>query len=768
MVFRLAWLVPMLLTPVLAQPASVAVREGKVTLSAPVKGAETVLLQGVGYCARTDAGVAFETGAATAGADGTLTCALAGPDAGAASVTARLTALPRGFSLSWRIRYWGPKRAWNGWSSGFRFDFGPPVTGARADPVTKWVRPTGAHPWEVPGDTPYPDTECQVREVLFGDAALVIVSPAYDPDWIYAGNLERTRFSRLAPPPETPSTLAATVTFLAVPVGDLDPARLAAEAAGRPVALSLTTGRTGNLFVPGEPVGFDANVSNVTDRPQRCTLALDAWSYQGEHLLTGETRLVLAPAQRQVVHRELTVRGRGVVFLAGRLAWEGGETLQRATVGILPQRAFTRAPLDSPFAMAAVIASPEVYPDQRDLPTVLSLMQRVGVRRVRSGWFPLKAEVAPAEEARVRAKVALLQQAGILPYAQVGGEVPAPAELEAWKKTFAASLERFRGLCPWVEVGNELNFSTRAADYVDKLLRPVNEVMRRVCPEAKILSMGLGGVTQQWLGEFVHAGGMDLIDVLSVHPGCQPRAPEFWEGWRGWVFRSQVLDALKAAREHGGKEVWLTETYAPTPPGRSGLDLRTSADYLVRSHVCSLALGVKVVAWYQFQDGVWFAQCPKPDDEEYNFGVVYTDLTPKPAYVAFGAMTEQLEGARCLGRLSLGREDLYGVRFQRDGRAVDVLWSYAEKHETDLPWWPPEAYKDKSRRPAEPWVERWRAPVDVTLPADGPVTVTDLMGNSRRLEPNQGKVTLALTGSPVYVTGLGEVPRLPRFWNDLP
>jgi hypothetical protein len=178
-----------------------------------------------------------------------------------------------------------------------------------------------------------------------------------------------------------------------------------------------------------------------------------------------------------------------------------------------------------------------------------------------------------------------------------------------------------------------------------------------------------------------------------------------------------------------------------------------------------LALGVKVTEWYQFQDGVWFAQRPRPDDVEYNFGLVYTDLTPKPAYVAYGAMTEQLEGATYQGRLDLGAEDLYGVRFQRDGRPVDVLWSYREKHETDIPWWPPENYTKDSRKPGEPWGERWKEPVAVELPAVGPVTITDLMGNARELIPENGKIKLSLTGSPIYVQGLGPLPQREKLWE---
>jgi hypothetical protein len=739
---------------------------GGVSLSATNDAAP--LLRGVGYQACDDQGVVFKTADATEDGDGLLRFTLEGPGAADAEVTAHLTRLPRGLTLDWTVRYTGPAKAWNVWSSGFTYDFGRPIAGAWTRPVTKWVTPTGAAPYEVPGDTPYPDTECQLRGVDLGDAALVLVSSTYDADWIYGNDKERARFSRLALPAGTPSELSTRISFLVTPPGQPEPEALAAEAAGRPVALSLSTGRTGNLFTPGETIPLRCEVRNVTDAPQRCQVTLRAWTYQGAQILDQTRDLSLDPQSTQAQTSPLACDLRGVVFVAATLTWEGGQWPTRMTCGVLPERPASGVAPGSPFAMAAAIANPQAYPDHWDLPTVVRQMQRIGVRWVRGGWFPLKDDPTDADEQTVRQRVSVLREAGILPHVQLGSGVIPAEERDAFCRRLAACLERFGWVTPYVEVGNELNFNTSPTDYIEGLLRPVSETLRRALPQGKVMSMGLGGVTPDWLNGFVAAGGMDLIDVLSVHPGCQPKCPEFWEGWRGWVFRSQMLDAARACQENGGKELWITEAYAPTPPDRSAVDLRTAADYLVRTYVCSLALGVKVVEWYQFQDGVWYAQRQYPADSEYNFGIVYTDLSPKPGYVAFGAMTEQLESKPCRGRLDLGVADLYAVRFGADADPVDVLWSTRERHEVDVPWWPPEQYKDISRKPGEPWVERWRQPVEVELPAAGPVTVTDLMGNMREAPVVGGKVRLALSGSPVYVRGLGDMVRLPALWEPVP
>jgi hypothetical protein len=119
------------------------------------------------------------------------------------------------------------------------------------------------------------------------------------------------------------------------------------------------------------------------------------------------------------------------------------------------------------------------------------------------------------------------------------------------------------------------------------------------------------------VGAFCWGGGFEVVDALSVHPGHYPRAPEFWEGWKGWVFRPQMLHVfgdLARLSLRPTREVWITEAYAPSRPVRSWVDLRTAADYMVREYCLALALGVRVVEWYRFQDGTWFSAAPKLDD----------------------------------------------------------------------------------------------------------------------------------------------------------
>ena len=757
-----------------AAPYELRFSPERMAVWAVIKGKLVGLVDGMNYSASFgEREEAFRTdGVETVeGVNGawTIRYRLAGPAASSARVTCRAETVGRQcLRLSWTIEYAGPQRSFFYWSDGLRLRLTHEPLSARGRPLVRWVRPTGRYEWEVPGDTPYPVVERQLREINLGSVRLILLTSWYDPDWFYGRALGTVGFLRLSLPQQAPQKAVGVVEVLAAPEGVSDEDFLAL-AAGESLSVAVGAGEGVPVRSPGQPLALIARVANVTASHQKGRLRWSIYDYYGRRVAGGDVPLSLpAGRDRTAKLAEGVAARRGIYFLAGEVSMAGGKRrLLRATVACLPPRRIRLAET-SPFGMAALSCDPHTYPDQPDPEAALAMMARIGVRWLRGFGFRIAADIRPDEVQKARERLAQVNRWGISVHVQCGHGMPEDeTAAEVFKRDLAAALEHFKFLSRYIEVGNEVNFGARAGDYVRLMLQPQHQAMRGVFPEGRVMNAGLGGVAADWWGEFVAAGGLRLVDALSVHPGHFPRAPEFWEGWDGWVLRPQMLRVFDgvAAAPAPAPEVWVTEAYSPSGPIRSLLDLRTAADYLVREYCVLLALGVRVIEWYQFRDGTWYSAAPKPDDVEYNFGIVYADLSPKPQYVAYGVMTEQLEGAECLGRLDLSGEDLYGIRFRhRDGTFVDVLWSYRERHECDLAWWPPEQFAGKHRTPAEPWVERWKTPVEVSLPASGAVTLTDLMGNSRRLEATDGRVRLSLTGSPVYVRGLGDLPVSRRVW----
>lgn len=695
-----------------------------------------------------------------------ITFALTGTAAADATVSVDVSVFSHAAITKWNIRCAGEKREMK--SRQISFGFASTVTNARTTAMTKFVLPTDAENWEVPGDTPYRDFECQIREMTTADGRLVAVSDWYDPDWIYEGNIARA--PNMALPLTNASLLEGTFTLAFVAPRENDrfsDADYSALAHRRPVSLRIESGVVGNAFNLKTPIRFSLHVRNIDTAAHDASLAWETFDYYGLKVAGSDERIPLAADASREYPVTINYEKRGILFLAAVLQAEGTERHQRTSFSIMPPRTATKIIPSSPFGIASLNADPQKYPEQRNPEDSLSLLQRMGVRWLRGGHgLALKTNLAPEVLARARTTISNTLARGILPFCELQMPKSDVPDLQFTDK-IRTVVGTFASLVPvsYFEFGNEVNLRNDSAeDYVKNVLAPAFEITRKIAPGCKVMTMGFGGVDRKWIDAFAAAGGGKYCDVYAIHPGCHPRAPEYKDGDSSWRFRPQ-LDMTFAAAAQDGQSVWFTEMYSPTPPGRTQVDLRTSADYLVRTYVLAMARGVKVINWYTFRDGTWFAQRQKSTDIEYSFGIVYSDLTPKPQFPAYGAMTEQLEEKKCAGRLDLGDEALYGVRFS-GGETVDVLWSYREKHETDLPWWPKEKYLTNHRNPGEPWLERWKDPVGVTLPATGTVMITDIMGNSTTAESKNGQVILKLTGSPVYVRGLGAMTPRQQVWLD--
>jgi hypothetical protein len=306
-----------------------------------------------------------------------------------------------------------------------------------------------------------------------------------------------------------------------------------------------------------------------------------------------------------------------------------------------------------------------------------------------------------------------------------GGQTPfTPTGQQAMARFMSQILTHYptvKGL----EVYNEFNikaFNTEscgltAACYAPMLSAAYHQI-KADHPNALVAGPSTSGLgpAMPFINDLWNLGGLDNVDVVSVHPYTFPDAPE------GSVAQFQQLN--QSVRDHNGgqtKPIWVTENGWINGTYVTNVDEATSADYLIRSEALSFANGVTQYDWYDLvNDGTDLS------NRENNFGLLRLPTTavtadsPKPALVTQAVMIRQLAGLHFSGDDGLAAP-VYSERFGTGTATTRVMWA------------PNTA--------------------TVSLTATGPVTVTDEFGRAKTLTPSGGKVSIDLTQHPVFVKG---------------
>ncbi|MDF2717649.1 MAG: hypothetical protein K0R28_4574, partial [Paenibacillus sp.] len=283
----------------------------------------------------------------------------------------------------------------------------------------------------------------------------------------------------------------------------------------------------------------------------------------------------------------------------------------------------------------------------------------------------------------------------------------------------------YEGQVKWAEVYNEFNiaFGDRGdgpadsrPDYYVKLLKRTYETVKSEFPDVTLVGPASAGIPWTWLEEVFKLGGLSYMDAVSIHPYRYPAAPETLA-----ADLAKLQELIKKYNNGQTKPIWITELGWPTQLDARGVPENVQAENIVRSHAVSLSEGVQKIFWYDFMnDGL------NELYNEDNFGIVRHPedpkgkFAPKPAYVAYAAMTRELTGADFKHKDEVGAS-IYSYAFEGGQGTTRVAWS--------------------------------TEPKQVKVKTDVPITVMDIMGGEETLTPFAGYVYLTLTGAPIYIRG---------------
>jgi hypothetical protein len=311
-----------------------------------------------------------------------------------------------------------------------------------------------------------------------------------------------------------------------------------------------------------------------------------------------------------------------------------------------------------------------------------------------------------------------------------------PENLQDARDFFRAIAEHCRGRVdwwlPWIEpnVGRDVTFGFPEGYWADRpharsyaaYQRAASEGARAGDPNCRVVGMNTAGLDLDFIRKCYDEGAADDFDVMNVHyyaigePFERQNPEAQFAGLRALM--SEYGDAEKPiiCSEGGGAS-----------SGVPGTTEDTQADNLIRIYVISIADDIDKLCWT-------FELDEKPYGSDRVDMIMWMGLfrfdpkttpdnpvgQPKPSFYAFRTMTRTLYGTQYAGRLPLG-PNVRAYRFTAPGKRVTVAW--AEKDE---------------------------ATVALPCPPD-PITLIDRKGNQTAAQPQQGNLTLKLTGSPVFV-----------------
>ena len=257
-----------------------------------------------------------------------------------------------------------------------------------------------------------------------------------------------------------------------------------------------------------------------------------------------------------------------------------------------------------------------------------------------------------------------------------------------------------------------------------RISRIAYETIKSEDPHSIVLGLctsPLSAATIDWTREALELGAYNYFDALSIHayiPGS-PEASNFVENLR-------TVKSLMGKYGHP-KDIWLTEQGWSTA---TQCTEEEQANWIIRQNIQSLSEGVRLHITFfgvdTFEEGF---------DRTGGYGLLYNlsqkqwgaeQISPKPAYIAFGVMTRELFRSRYIGSLDYLGPSMYAYVFEKEGKPVIVAWSSSGKKTLGL---------------------------DVGA---AQVRVVDIMGNAVVKKTDKGRVRLTVNQSPVYLHGASE------------
>ncbi len=490
----------------------------------------------------------------------------------------------------------------------------------------------------------------------------------------------------------------------------------------------LTTGVTGNYFVPGRAATLTASFDPWWAR-HAPDLRLAYTVRDRRQILAGTTpsatELALPTTAAGLANMPLTLPaslpgfyevdarlldGSGAVIGATCLTYTVGAPGQRLDFATLPPGADFGGPTPARGVALADVLGTGNFRAPVDWSQLLPDI---------AGPMRFEAYDGPFADA---AREAAARQVAFHVQVGVGGPVEkALVQNGTWGARVKELVAHFKGTVSVWEAWNEPNLTYGSAeDYVAKVLRPFSEAVKSVDPAVRVIGGSVVGMDLGYYDAIGRAGGFSLMDVVAIHPYTGHNRSWEEQGTPASIQRLRTILATYGAQD---KPVWNTESawWADGPA-----NYLSQADKAARALIWMRALGVERWSYFMMEGGY--------GDYGFSYSLIQSASQPddyvKPAALATMTAAAQMEGRPFSAMVDTGIPHVYAASFGADPEGNDSV--------------------------VAAWTDDLA--LDLTLVAEGttsPVDMlaTDVLGAATTVTLAPGQpVPLALSGSPVYLT----------------
>ena len=249
---------------------------------------------------------------------------------------------------------------------------------------------------------------------------------------------------------------------------------------------------------------------------------------------------------------------------------------------------------------------------------------------------------------------------------------------------------------------------------------------KEASPDHRVMMYGASGPDSHWWERLNENGAWGYFDGVWLELILNPRAPEnrigYWtiwaiDYWRKLLHKFGKGEIKVQSRINGANTPYYGEPGIGICWSDQGLDDKLFAKYMARSLILMGTFSDHLIltdSWPRQFNARWWD----------SWGMMEREGPHSRVQLGVTAV-HQLDGAEFAGFLDLGEEN-FGLLYRKKGKLLVCLWNAVV------------------------------LPSKVSLPASAEVRIIDAVYSERTVSPQNGRVELELTSSPIYVYGLDE------------